>query len=438
LSQLQINNVEVLHTINWPQTNQTNTAKHPVNTNLQNQVDQSFLDEFCRINTILTDADPILAESNSLLLESSAIGRKPIKITPIQIYPNLWMLFIGKSTITHKTTSAKIALSCLPNQQMLPAEFTPESLLEILEAKPQGLIYRDEMGGFLEANKKREYNAGMNDLLMTLYGCPESYSRKLRTKEFLVKEPCFNILGLTTPSRFKSTVRLEDFTSGYLLRFLCVPIEPPMNPRPRRNLSVNDNAKIQNCKDLWLKLQNFCECLESFTFSEKALERLNEWESEKYEIARSAPDETELSSSKYGRATEHVIKLSAIFETDFAFSRLSKLVLTPELVISLDSVNRAIEFVEKILTLQDTKVTNLLRENKQEESLDKLKKLIEKHAGANGWAKHSKILPSMNTDAREFDRVIDYAMSVEAIEKNIIDKSRCYRIKKNVPDDDVN
>ena len=173
----------------------------------------SFLQTYKNYASLLTDAPEIYHEFSALNLLSLAVGRTPINVTPRQLYPNIWTILIGVSGISRKSTALCLADSILPDDyQRLPNDFTPESLQECLSKQSQGLIIKEEIGGFLNSIKRRDFMVGTPDLLCQLYDCPSRYRKTLRSIDFKLADVCFNIMAATTPSRFLRQLNLQIST----------------------------------------------------------------------------------------------------------------------------------------------------------------------------------------------------------------------------------
>ena len=118
-----------------------------------------------------------------LVLLSALLGnRVSIPFGPQALMPNLYVVLIGRSTFSRKTTSIAIAQRVLRHfegTQVLPSEFSPEAFLEKLANAPAGLLVYPEFSRALAAFR-RDYMAGMVERLTELYDCPPQYSRVLR------------------------------------------------------------------------------------------------------------------------------------------------------------------------------------------------------------------------------------------------------------------
>jgi hypothetical protein len=161
------------------------------------------------------------------LLSISTNRNLVLKLKQGDVLPNMWIFFLGRSTISRKTAAIskgqEIALD-LFSYISLPQSYSPEGMIEELADKPKAYLFKDEAGAMLEAMQKK-YMLEMRDLYCILYDC-QSYSRKLRKgqrkeqTEFFISKPFINIVCATTPETFREYTTMLDLTSGWLLRFL--------------------------------------------------------------------------------------------------------------------------------------------------------------------------------------------------------------------------
>ena len=327
---------------------------------------KGYLDAHDNYVNHLTDADPIITESNGYNILSLAIGRTPIGITPNELYPNYWGLVVGKSGITRKTSERKLAESEIPSELLMPTDFTPESLCEILSAESQGLISKDEIGGFLEIIKKKDYMASTGDLLMQLYDCPTTYQRKLRSALFELEATCFNILSATTPTRFQQTVNLNDFMTGFLSRFLVVYAKPPEIVMARRNWSEEDTERREECRR---QFRAAYEAFHSppakhFELSKDAQDDFVGWEILMEEHVAKMEDETDadIQGAQIVRASDYILKVSAVIEVDTWLKEGKDLKGATVIEITLPSMLRAKGFIERVLANMDKYLMPLLKQ----------------------------------------------------------------------------
>lgn len=204
--------------------------------------ERGFLKGYCDYASELTDAPEHyhLFTGHSVL--SATLGRNVyIPFGAQKIFPNLWVILLAPSSVFRKSTAMSLGRSILNKMDdslILPNEFTPESLLAGLSDKTQGIFLWSEFGGALSCFE-RSYMIGMKETLTDLYDCPPVYKRKLKSEEFVIKEPCLSILAGTAMDWFLDKCKEGDVRGGFLARFVYVPafektkrIAIPQKPDP--------------------------------------------------------------------------------------------------------------------------------------------------------------------------------------------------------------
>jgi len=159
-------------------------------------------------------------------------SNKKIKasLTASDIYPNLFEMILGKSSLSRKSTAVDNTEEIMDNvlhfiDSKVPTEFSPEAFIEHMSKNQHAPWIRDEAAGVLDMMKK-DYMRGFKDILMILYDCKPVH-RKLRTGQrkaaetnFKVDDPYLNVLFATTDAAFGSNVVKNDTLTGFLARFL--------------------------------------------------------------------------------------------------------------------------------------------------------------------------------------------------------------------------
>jgi hypothetical protein len=175
-----------------------------------------------------TDSPSIFNLSACYWLASTLLGRYARLVTAYAtkgIAPNLWVMLIGPSRISRKTTVTRLVRDIVEElePELLTAEsFTPEALYELFSNLQDGASIawiRDEFNMFFIMLKKK-YMYGVREILNLLYmGLSER--RKLRDKEFRIPRLYVTILG-NLPSPPHIYITDIDFYSGFMNRFLLV------------------------------------------------------------------------------------------------------------------------------------------------------------------------------------------------------------------------
>jgi hypothetical protein len=198
-------------------------------------------------------------EASALFALFMAIGRRAyIEAGSKRLYPALYQLFVGRSTITGKTTMLDVLRDILFHagltDLLLPASFTPQALMADLALQvsqqtregsskvrnrwldrhrhgAQRAVIRDEFAGLFE-EVTRDYNAGLLALLLKLDGAPDFVDSDLTINRGLteLRDVCVNMLGATTPASFNYHAKTQHhWANGLFGRFsFIVPYGPPM------------------------------------------------------------------------------------------------------------------------------------------------------------------------------------------------------------------
>lgn len=196
----------------------------------------TFIDHYIKWASNVTDANVEYHEICGAIMLSSLLADKfTLNVSWGKIYPNLWGLVLGESTITRKTTAMEMAMDFVTelDQKAILAtqDSSAEGMLSALEERPErvSIYYRDEVAGFFDAMSSKSYLAGMPEVLTKLYDVPNVMVRQLSKKTIAVKKPVFIFFGGGIQDRVYETVNEEFFYSGFLPRFLVVNGESDIN-----------------------------------------------------------------------------------------------------------------------------------------------------------------------------------------------------------------
>jgi len=221
---------------------------------------RKWLDTYVKWACEAASATPeIFHEATGLwLLATAATRRVKVQVGGEDIFPNLYIMIIAKTSLYRKSTGMKKAAAVLNKTNLdvlkLPAEATPEALFdELAGIKPinfeklppdtqkrwllgrafagQRSIMKDEASSIL-ANLKKEYMAGLSEILLQGYDSDAGViDKRLQTKGVVsIKDLSICFLGATTPTMWAKYVGLEEHENGLTPRFaLITPEGPPVN-----------------------------------------------------------------------------------------------------------------------------------------------------------------------------------------------------------------
>jgi hypothetical protein len=175
-----------------------------------------------------TDAVPEFHELSAFILLSSLISANLELLTSYgPLYTNLWGLILGDSTLTRKTTAMRMATDLMQeidDELLLASDGSAEGLLSGLETRPNrvSLFYKDEVSGFFDSINRKDYLAGMPEVLTQLYDVPKVYPRRLRKDTIIVRNPFLIFFGGGIRDKVYSLIDDQYILSGFLPRFLVV------------------------------------------------------------------------------------------------------------------------------------------------------------------------------------------------------------------------
>lgn len=199
---------------------------------------------------------PIFHEAMGLwLLASASTRRLRLSVGGEDIYPNLYVLIVAKTSLYRKTTAMKQVRRMLEAAGLaalrLPEDATPEALFDELcgvkpsnfEAMPdaqrndwlkgravaaQRTIMKDEASSIF-ANMRKDYMQGLAELLLQGYDPDSGRTQKLLKGRGLItlNDLCLSFLGATTPVMMAKYMTNEEVENGFVARFAIVTPEGP-------------------------------------------------------------------------------------------------------------------------------------------------------------------------------------------------------------------
>lgn len=372
----------------------------------------SFIGRYIRYASAKTDAPHEYHESAALSIIATASPnvRTYLDPWPDGLSTNLYLLMVGGTTATRKSTSLSIArrlMSAVSLDAVMAERMTPEAMVEQLSARPRSgsLLIGDEFGEALDSILRRDnYMSGLRELFLALYGS-RRYKYARRSKRIAgggqqsdideIIDPHLTILTASTGSIFE-VLSSRDVQTGLVPRFAI--IYPRQQP-PRR--SIYERAENSGEDERWL--QRYLQAIYLWAhaagesgreiqveWTEGAL-LLVDWVSEKIEAEGSEI------TSRLGPAAIKVAMLASLSEAPPSADTIT--------VVErhADQAARVIErWKVDALRFEDEIGGLSAYQRRTEQAIERTRKLL----GAGGGAlARSVVSRSLKLEARELDRL---------------------------------
>ena len=347
-----------------------------------------------------TDAPLIYHVAGALATVAGVVGNSiflPFGGQPI--YPNLWLLILGLSSLFRKSTcvaKARATLQKVDPDRLLPNEFTRESLVRELTVRPQGVLTVSEFSGMLRY-LSRDYMAGTKEMLADLYDCPESYSRLVGEQRYVVRQPCISILGASQTSWFLEKVNEGDIRGGFLARFIYLPaysksrsVAIPPEPDPARQRTLVSDLQALRAEQGAIEL------------GPGVREGYERWIGD-YETEMVKSEQVELLSPFWTRLSVITLKLAMLMQVARDGS----------LLVTRDTLDRAIRLTQVFKVALDRLFTEDLAFTRDMQNRQKVLRLI-KRRGATGIAERD-LLRSSNLLKKDLTPILDTLRAEEQI-----------------------
>lgn len=241
-----------------------------------------FVTRYMNFAGAQTSASPAYHEAAALMLLAVASHQVRAFLSP---YPaglktNLYLLLVGASSRTYKSTSQDIMLSVLAHYRepaQLPSKSTTESMVDQLSnAGGLSKVWTpDEFGMALSEIGRRDHLKGVEDLLLELYGNKRYDYQTLSRGLVTISNSHLSVFGASAPETL-ALVGATAMLGGLLPRFGMV---FPRSLPPYRKAVVVDReaiAKIATKLGKSLKMTQEVSTEENeVTFSPAAMDVLN-------------------------------------------------------------------------------------------------------------------------------------------------------------------
>lgn len=361
----------------------------------------NFVERYTEFAQPLTEASRRFHYYIGYLMLSQAVERKAwyMGAGSFPLSPCLWIIFIGPSSMTKKSTALRIGMRYILGPVFegihlkYPSEGSHESFVELLADQPKGIIIHSEFASFMNW-LNRDYNSALLPMLTDLYDLPENYVRRVGTRSkmeiFTITEPFINIATCTTMDWMSENLNESKVIGGFLPRF-CMILDPGENaPIPE---TPDPDEKLKS--ELIFELQDIrARDLGRMKYSEGARAVHNDWYMEVTQKLKRSVD-------------EKVVPFISRRQSDVHKFAMLNAIMNQRDEMNTDDLDRAIGEIEQIMEFSTDIVTNKLTlsifEKKRNKVLDVIKHLNKSGGEANHW----KVLRAARLPLREFKDIIE-------------------------------
>lgn len=192
--------------------------------------EDSFIERYITWAKSLGDAAPQYHQAGAFIALSALLaGAVQLPTSFGVVKPNLWFMILADTTLTRKSTAMDIAMDLvmeIDSDIVMATDGSIEGLLTSLSTRPgrPSVFLRDEFSGLLEMITKRDYYAGMPELLTKLYD-GKMQKRILRKESIDVRDPCLLVFAGGIKNKITQLLSFEHVSSGFMPRFIFITAE---------------------------------------------------------------------------------------------------------------------------------------------------------------------------------------------------------------------
>jgi hypothetical protein len=380
-----------------------------------------FISRFLAYSNRMTDGYQDYKILGGFWLLSSLTQRKPfidLATSSDGIFLNVWAQFLGLSSLSRKTTVMDIVrhfFAYAQGEPLTDTDYSLEGYLETLAQSPVLAMMNDEVSTvFQKMNQK--YNAGYNEFECKLYDCNSQNKRlasggKKEPKVYPVKDPYITKLYGTTFVKYKRSMSIPDFDSGFGFRFLYAAPTYEFEQRPPRLRTPEDIEERGKMEVRVAQLYNFFSQAPVFSMSvsQDAFDYYVKVDFETQNEIRHKPNQ-ELLGQAWSRYSIYILKLAALIE-------IGKIPISK--IITLGSVTLATSMILNYFLPTLCDVYNLLTVDPQNNKIDKIIECLKEFKGITS---HSVLLRKTRLESKEFRSLIETTVESGQVEK-IIEKN---------------
>lgn len=223
--------------------------------------EDTFIERYIEWASSLGDAAPQYHQAGAFVVLSSLLaGSVRLPTSYGMVIPNLWFMILADTTLTRKTTAMDIAIDLVMEVDedcVMATDGSLEGMLTALGGRPgkPSIFLRDEFSGMLEQMTKKDYMAGMPELLTKLYD-GKMQKRVLRKEIVEVRDPRLIFFAGGIRSRILGLLTYEQVASGFMPRFIFITAKSdinrirPIGP-PTTQTTGNRDAILAEASDVY-------------------------------------------------------------------------------------------------------------------------------------------------------------------------------------------
>jgi hypothetical protein len=250
-----------------------------------------------------------------------ALGRSTfVSMGMWSTYPNMYIILVGESAITHKSTAIKMGMTplrdALPDLPFLGDYLTAQALTSALseigeeQGDSIGIIEGSELSVLLDNSKKDDV---FIKRITDFWDSPSHRTFRTigRGKEEL-KNVCINLLGGSTPKWLRSSIPEESLEGGFFSRLILVHRPPKGEKNSRPTINAEQREALEFVKhDLAAIQQNMNG---EFIVDDAAQQLFDEW----YHTQNHPEKAESFMRGYYGRKGDFIQKVSMCLSASYS------------------------------------------------------------------------------------------------------------------------
>lgn len=389
-----------------------------------------FVERYIKWASDLSDAAKQYHQAGAFTILSALLcGHVILPTSYGSIIPNLWFMILGDTTLTRKSTSMDMAVDLLSEidpEAVMATDGTLEGLMTILSGRPKkpSVFLRDEFSGLLDSMIRKDYMAGMPEMLTKLYD-GKMMKRVLKRESFEVHDPRLIMFTGGIKTKVTQILTMEHVASGFMPRFIFItaesditrikPIGPPTDiDMGDRDKLLEELAKIkehyQGFEPMKIGDQELTLAMpkeHKAVLSKEAWLRYNQLEMKltQYGMDSEMPDAM---TAVGGRLANSILKAAVLMSAARQFNAKTTVYVTE------DDILRAIKYGEAWRTYADEVISNVGITG-DERLIGKIEAFI-RQRGTIG-VNRSTLLRTFKLTARQGRELLD-----TMVQRNIIDQ----------------